>query len=266
MSHKEPLRSSNPWSQHNDPYLNRFQQPDSVIPGAANPQAFNRYSYVLNSPLNFADPSGNNPECGPDGIFCDNNGTNDEDYAPMEVPVVATPSKPLDPTTDTGDQIIQDYPTYEPWQQPNKWDMDPSHPDYWVMSASWNIITASFEIDRYGEWYIGIGPSLDVLSTFFEVPLASIRIGNVDGYGGIYQDFPGQINMETFLTGLSFNGGGGILGGASLTWVPGAGEYVNHTSTEAGIYFPGSLGVSATYTVNSRQIKSGVDKFLDLFK
>ncbi len=40
------------------PYLNRFVQPDTLIPSPANPQAFNRYSYVMNSPVNFNDPTG----------------------------------------------------------------------------------------------------------------------------------------------------------------------------------------------------------------
>jgi hypothetical protein len=41
-----------------DPVIGRFLQPDSVIPGATNPQAWNRYSYVLNNPVNHSDPSG----------------------------------------------------------------------------------------------------------------------------------------------------------------------------------------------------------------
>jgi hypothetical protein len=40
------------------PYLNRFIQPDSLIPDAQNPQAWNRYSYVKNNPVNFNDPTG----------------------------------------------------------------------------------------------------------------------------------------------------------------------------------------------------------------
>jgi|GEM_PF-3473239 len=40
------------------PYLNRFIQPDNLIPSPANPQAFNRYTYVMNSPTNFNDPTG----------------------------------------------------------------------------------------------------------------------------------------------------------------------------------------------------------------
>ncbi len=40
------------------PGLGRFASADSIVPDPANPQSFNRYSYVLNSPLNFTDPSG----------------------------------------------------------------------------------------------------------------------------------------------------------------------------------------------------------------
>lgn len=39
-------------------YLGRFISPDSVVPEPGNPQAFNRYSYVVNNPLKHIDPSG----------------------------------------------------------------------------------------------------------------------------------------------------------------------------------------------------------------
>ncbi len=38
--------------------LGRFMQPDTIVPGAGNPQAYNRYGYVLNNPINANDPSG----------------------------------------------------------------------------------------------------------------------------------------------------------------------------------------------------------------
>ncbi len=41
-----------------DNALGKFIQPDTIVPGAANPQAWNRYSYVLNSPIRYSDPSG----------------------------------------------------------------------------------------------------------------------------------------------------------------------------------------------------------------
>ncbi len=41
-----------------DPFLGRMLSADPVVPDAANPQAWNRYSYVANDPLAFTDPSG----------------------------------------------------------------------------------------------------------------------------------------------------------------------------------------------------------------
>src|SRR5439155_11422230 len=38
--------------------VGRFLQADSIVPGAGNPQALNRYSYVLNNPLRDTDPTG----------------------------------------------------------------------------------------------------------------------------------------------------------------------------------------------------------------
>ena len=40
------------------PKIGRFLSPDTIVPGAANPQAYNRYSYVLNNPLRYTDPTG----------------------------------------------------------------------------------------------------------------------------------------------------------------------------------------------------------------
>ncbi|MEP7134620.1 MAG: RHS repeat-associated core domain-containing protein [Chloroflexota bacterium] len=40
------------------PYINRFLSADTIVPGAANPQALNRYSYTLNNPLRYTDPTG----------------------------------------------------------------------------------------------------------------------------------------------------------------------------------------------------------------
>ncbi|MEO6063442.1 MAG: RHS repeat-associated core domain-containing protein [Thermoflexales bacterium] len=45
------------------PSLGRFLSADSIVPGAGNPQALNRYAYVFNSPLKFVDPDGHGPIC-----------------------------------------------------------------------------------------------------------------------------------------------------------------------------------------------------------
>jgi RHS repeat-associated protein len=53
-----------------DPMLGRFIQPDTITPGG--PQGLNRYSYGLNNPVKYSDPSGHTPECvmgGPNGCM-----------------------------------------------------------------------------------------------------------------------------------------------------------------------------------------------------
>ncbi|GIV82919.1 MAG: hypothetical protein KatS3mg051_2273 [Anaerolineae bacterium] len=41
-----------------DPSLGRFIQPAPLVPAPGNPQALNRYAYVLNNPIRYTDPSG----------------------------------------------------------------------------------------------------------------------------------------------------------------------------------------------------------------
>ncbi len=41
-----------------DPVLGRFISPDSIVPEPGNLQAFNRYSYCVNNPVTYTDPSG----------------------------------------------------------------------------------------------------------------------------------------------------------------------------------------------------------------
>jgi len=44
-----------------DPVLGRFLQADTIVPGAGNPLAWDRYAYTLNNPVRYTDPSGH--EC-----------------------------------------------------------------------------------------------------------------------------------------------------------------------------------------------------------
>ncbi len=55
-----------------DSYLNRWIQPDTIVPDPYNPQSLNRYSYVLNNPLRYTDPTGHAQACadGDEGGGC----------------------------------------------------------------------------------------------------------------------------------------------------------------------------------------------------
>ncbi|MGQ0600108.1 MAG: RHS repeat-associated core domain-containing protein [Anaerolineales bacterium] len=41
--------------------MGRFVSADTLVPGAGNPQALNRYAFVLNNPVKYTDPSGHDP-------------------------------------------------------------------------------------------------------------------------------------------------------------------------------------------------------------
>jgi RHS repeat-associated protein len=45
-------------ARYYDPELGRFIQPDTKVPDFSNPQSYNRYSYCVNDPLRYTDPTG----------------------------------------------------------------------------------------------------------------------------------------------------------------------------------------------------------------
>ncbi|HSW57842.1 MAG TPA: RHS repeat-associated core domain-containing protein, partial [Dehalococcoidales bacterium] len=45
-------------ARYYDPQIGRFISADTIVQSPANPQSFNRYSYCLNNPLKYTDPSG----------------------------------------------------------------------------------------------------------------------------------------------------------------------------------------------------------------
>ncbi|MCE9645703.1 MAG: RHS repeat-associated core domain-containing protein [Chloroflexi bacterium] len=63
------------------PYINHFLQPDTIIRNPAKPQTFNRFSYVINNPINRIDPSGHDDWwCGT--ASCSYNYYNKSNYSP----------------------------------------------------------------------------------------------------------------------------------------------------------------------------------------
>jgi RHS repeat-associated protein len=56
-----------------DPALGRFAQADIMVPNPGNPMSFDRYSYVMNNPIKYIDPSGH------ETVLCDAQCEQEED-------------------------------------------------------------------------------------------------------------------------------------------------------------------------------------------
>ncbi|MBI4847635.1 MAG: hypothetical protein HY808_03540, partial [Nitrospirae bacterium] len=63
-------------ARYYDPKLARFVSADTIVPEPFDPQALNRYSYVLNNPVIFTDPSGHYS----DDFYCCSGGNGGGDY------------------------------------------------------------------------------------------------------------------------------------------------------------------------------------------
>lgn len=61
-------------ARYYDPAIGRFISADLIIPDPNNPQSFNRYSYCINNPLKYTDPSGR------DYIIVAGSGSTEDDY------------------------------------------------------------------------------------------------------------------------------------------------------------------------------------------
>lgn len=76
------------------PGVGRFLSADTIVPNAASPQSFNRYSYVRNSPLNRIDPTGH-VDCGLLGDAADTAGCNAAKSVPAATPLPNIPAGPM---------------------------------------------------------------------------------------------------------------------------------------------------------------------------
>jgi len=158
------------------PRLGRFTQPDTLIPGAGDPQNFNRYSYVSNNPMGFADPSGHREEKTEDTV------TQPEPESPIEEKETRVPVL-VELATKQGD--------IPAWKPPISTDGggggdDDSDSDNEGTNNSLEVCLVNTEKD---EW-IEVADELDTAKTF-----------TVDMYDTFYKmaKSPANIELPTIL-------------------------------------------------------------------
>jgi hypothetical protein len=90
-------------ARYYSPLAGRFISADSIVPEAGNPQALNRYSYALNDPLRYIDPSGHG--------YCDSPYAFAEDCAEAGKGVGKPPKPPTPPPPSSpGSPLIHPEP------------------------------------------------------------------------------------------------------------------------------------------------------------
>ncbi|GEM_PF-5653187 len=135
-------------ARYYDPAIGRFISADTVVQNLANPQTLNRYSYVVNNPLRYIDPTGR--------VYVDD-GQGNWYWAPDDEPVPETPYH------DWGN-IYEDWIQHELDQQTGSPEPDlplgpsqpvvPMQPSYATVSAAelvvggltWEVILAGLGI------------------------------------------------------------------------------------------------------------------------
>jgi RHS repeat-associated protein len=113
--------------------LGRFTQPDTIVPDLTNTQAWNRFSYTYNNPINYTDPSGHIPEgaCGYGNWDCKTDSGNSSPTGDNGNSGGGDQPGNIDEDTGSG------YPAFDPTPAPD-WMPDFMAQDYrYAQNAMW---------------------------------------------------------------------------------------------------------------------------------
>ncbi len=217
-------------ARYYDTTLGRFTQADTIVPGAFNPQALNRYAYGLNNPVRYTDPTGHyacdDTDCTPGDVNGTGNGTRQDQPNPPTVPAPTDNGNNQNPDVDAGGSC---------WPRCNRDDMAdaqaqeesnlPSRPE--VARGTPGNICMRCQI--YGNIYSDMGPILEPDGS------GGGGAGGIGGIGAVYA----IVNAIT--QGVQ------AVQSRALTIAPQqiivrAGEFVNRTYDSR--WFPGAQGIS----------------------
>jgi hypothetical protein len=266
------------------PALGRFASADTLVPDPTNPQQFNRFSYVLNNPLKYIDPTGH----------CTNNydeGSNEltsclhlinlleaDRYKPL---IGENPEEVLEKWRQNADidalRAILDF--YDEQITPTKIYRNASDSAYGVRKHNvcqyWEdcykpllcdvkFDYCTFEIsagpvaggvyvsitkDRYDNWYLGVGLQAGASPGLVGGKVAGGKMVYVNENGeALSFANPSRDDMVRYFSGLGSSGsvGFGIGGGSVFPAVPTGVAFV-----ESGVYSPqAGMSYGLTFHLN----------------
>jgi RHS repeat-associated protein len=155
------------------PYINHFLSPDSIVPDQTNPQSWNRYSYVINNPLRYTDPTGHMMDQGDMGGGA---GCSDPKYCRGGKP------KPSEELVKMRYQKKRE--TLNFWDPSSRVDGDPNgYLKSWegekvIDSADWDLLRLQIRDDVHSTW----GMFLPIEAMWYDTPFYNDR-GNLSGHG-----------------------------------------------------------------------------------
>jgi hypothetical protein len=233
-----PSLSSHDRKTQSSPYINRFLQPDTIIPNLSNPQSWNRYSYVSNSPTNYSDPSGHGQcktqeDCKDMGVASPNDGGKD-------------PIKKLDADGAGGgagdvEDLVYDYIS----------GIDNPYARYRAYALSWYYFRA-WQLDA---WLYHNVPS----AYGIEIPGVTFSVNQATFEGSAVLLFNWRsFELDTYITG----GGGGTLSfppglSASANIIPFSVKGASSNSSWEGSYVAGSLQAYLPFEIPGGGIAGG---------
>jgi RHS repeat-associated protein len=241
------------------PTLGRFLSADTIVPGYANPQSLNRFSYTLNNPLKYTDPTGHwaDPGCGTHDPQCEDLPVpEDDDGREGGGPLV--PSVPSGPCSGLNCPIVSSVP-YGSVCHPNEISCyllpelpEPSSgwwPDYAALEVGvpilWIIgVDGVVVVDKYDRVYLGVGPSVGTS------PVGGLDVNASLSGGYILDDNTTSEEAHSFISEWSGGGCvGALIGACGVTGDPFGGNLGNpeNWSIQVGGFTP-QAGVAFPYS------------------
>jgi RHS repeat-associated protein len=197
------------------PRTGRFLSADTIVPGAANPQAFNRYSYVLGNPLRYTDPTGHafysdpyetsDGTCDPGDTSCNwvdtgnsnnNNNNGNDDHANDPLP----PQEPEPEESDFLDWLFDIFDNY------NYYGGTGDMPLFQLYTWMYDVdITARFAVlySNNSPLTVNLFPQAGLRNVFYQTNDGFSLYGSTTPNFGYAQSLPH--NIASSVSGINVN-------------------------------------------------------------